>query len=84
MGLMGLAMGAIDCMVNLQLVLIYDKAVAPFLQVTINLKIEPAISSNTYVIRQILTNYLHRLHKITKQKITKTETILIAYNSHNE
>jgi len=32
MAIMGLAMGAIDCLANLQLVHIYDKAVAPFLQ----------------------------------------------------
>ena len=34
MALMGLAMGAIDCLANLQLVHIFDKAVAPFLQVS--------------------------------------------------
>jgi len=33
MGIMGIAMGAIDCLANLQLVQIYGKAVAPFLQV---------------------------------------------------
>lgn len=33
MAVMGLAMGVIDCVANLQLILIYDKAVAPFLQV---------------------------------------------------
>ncbi|XP_067935017.1 major facilitator superfamily domain-containing protein 4A-like [Watersipora subatra] len=32
MALMGLAMGVIDCLANLQLIHIYDKAVAPFLQ----------------------------------------------------
>ncbi|KAF6020168.1 MFSD4 [Bugula neritina] len=32
MGIMGIAMGAIDCLANLQLVQIYGKAVAPFLQ----------------------------------------------------
>lgn len=35
MAIMGIAMGTIDCLANLQLVQIYDKAVAPFLQVCI-------------------------------------------------
>lgn len=45
MSFMGMAMGIIDCLANLQLVHIYDKAVAPFLQVRLSF---PASMSMSY------------------------------------
>lgn len=50
LALMGINMGCIDCLANLQVIRLYGNYVAPFLQVRVRVRLLPSLYSHTVFI----------------------------------